>query len=201
MVFPVEYFNRRKLHNIGLPEVLSHSRYRFRWVHWTNGADLVRAWAGVMLLKVAILRISPGEASEATVIATVAGVVLVGLGLKQILFTYSSDDFLAPFAYLTGLIFGLAAPQVAILGLVSGCAVAIGVGNLGGGLLTAGVATGVLGVMVQGEHWAAACPGLFWVWPAFAATMLHRRLVMAVRASPASVAAPVREIQLERRSS
>ena len=181
LVIPAGLLSRRQLRVISLPELTNRPRYRFGWIHWVNLMDLLRAWAGLHLVRHAFALIDPAAAGSVLALATTAIAALAGLGLQQVFYSADEDDLVAPVAYAIGLTFAFIPPLVALLALPVGLMAAFGMRSLGSGFVLAAAATAALGVLLRLPTLVVATTSFLLFAPALMAAIFHRRLVLTVR--------------------
>lgn len=192
LVMPTGLIGRRTLCNVTLRDFVERTRSRLVCLHWVNFVDLGRAWAGLVMVREAFVRIDPGANSDVVTLATVAVASLAGLALRQWFSVSDDDDMVAPVAYAIGLIFAFMPPQVALLALPLGLAAALGLRSLNLGFILGALATGGLGVMFRVSPLVVATSSLVLFAPVVIAGILQRRLVLSVRRGPVVREAPLR---------
>lgn len=194
LVLPSGMVVRGRFQLVTLPELAERSRHRLGWVHWLNLVDLARAWAGMLLVQESFARVAPGAAESVPAFVHLALVALAGLILQHFFHRAEEADLVAPVAYALGLTLALLPPQVALLGPPLALAATIGFRSLGAGFILAAAVIGGLGYLTRlPPPSVVAASGLLFA-PALLAGLVQRRLVLAVRARPASRPAPLRDI-------
>jgi hypothetical protein len=197
LVFPAGLLSRSQLRVISLPELTDRARHHFGWVHWINLLDLLRAWAGLHLVRHAFRMIDPGAAGSMLAVATTAVAALAGLGLQQVFYSADEDDLVAPVAYAIGLTMAFIPPLVALLVLPIGLLAAIGMRSLGSGFVLAAAATAGIGLLLRLPTLVVATTSLVLFAPALLAAVFQRRLVLTVRNRKEPRGEPLREIPIQ----
>lgn len=197
LVMPAGLLSRRQLRAISLPELTDRSRHRFGWIHWINLMDLLRAWAGLHLVRHAFSLIDPAAAGSALALATTAIAALAGLGLQQVFYSADDDDLVAPVAYAVGLTFAFIPPLVALLVLPVGLMAAFGMRSLGSGFVLAAASTAAIGVLLRLPTLVVATTSFLLFAPALIAAIFHRRLVLTVRHRKEVHSERLREIPIQ----
>lgn len=197
LVIPAGLLSRRQLRVISLPELADRSRHRLGWLHWVNFIDLLRAWAGLHLIRHAFAIIDPGSASALFPLVTTAIAALAGLGLQQVFHDADEDDLVAPVAYAVGLTFAFLPPLVALLTLPIGLIAALGLRSLGSGFVLAAAATAGLGLLLRLPTLVVATTSFLLFAPALIASMFQRRLVLTVRNRKDTRSEPLREVSIK----
>jgi hypothetical protein len=194
---PAGLLSRRQLRVISLPELTDRSRHRFGWIHWVNFMDLIRAWAGLQLVRHAFAIIDPAAAGSLLALAMTAIAALAGLGLQQVFHSADDDDLVAPVAYAIGLTLAFLPPLVALLALPIGLVAALGMRSLGSGFVLTAVATAAIGVLLRLPTLVVATASFLLFAPPLMAAIFHRRLVLTVRNRKEPRADPLREIPIQ----
>ena len=196
LVLPAGLLSRRHLRVITLPELTDRARHRFGWVHWLNLLDLLRAWAGLQLVRHAFTVIAPGSAGSMLTVATTAIAALAGLGLQQVFHSSDEDDLVAPVAYAVGLTMAFLPPLVALLALPIGLIAAVGMRSLASGFVLAAAATAGIGILFRLPTLVVATTSFLLFAPALLAAIFQRRLVLTVRIRKEIQSEPLREIPI-----
>lgn len=159
--------------------------------------DLLRAWAGLHLVRHAFSLIDPAAAGSALALATTAIAALAGLGLQQVFYSADDDDLVAPVAYAVGLTFAFIPPLVALLVLPVGLMAAFGMRSLGSGFVLAAASTAAIGVLLRLPTLVVATTSFLLFAPALIAAIFHRRLVLTVRHRKEVHSERLREIPIQ----
>lgn len=181
LTLPAGVLTHNRLEFATLAQVVDRSRFRLGWLHWQNLVDLIRAWAGLTLVRHAFAAVDPAATGSLFVLAICTIVALAGLGIQQILHPGDEDDLIAPVAYLMGLLLAFIPLPVALLAIPLGTALTLGLRSLDGGFILGAVATAGLGYFMRLSPVQAGTAALLLFWPAFFAAITKRRLVLTVR--------------------
>jgi len=200
LILPAGLLTSRWLKIATLHQIAKHPRQRLGWLHWVNLADLVRAWAGLTLVRHACVVVDSANSFNTVTFLMVAAAVLVGLGLQLVFHSAEEDDLVAPVAYAIGLVFAVLPPQLAFLVLPLGFVAALAFGSVATGFFIAAAVAAVIGYMFQLPPIAVATAGIVLFTPALSAGLCQRRLVLTIRRGPLVRSAPVRDFQVQRPS-
>ena len=181
LTLPAGLFTRNRLNVASLAELAERPRHRFGWLHPLNAIDLVRAYGGMKLLLAAFVAVDPSAPNQMVTRLVLAVAALLGLLMQHGFHQGDSDDLPTPVAFAIGLVFAILPLKVALLALPLGVLAALGLRNLGVGLVLAAACTAILGKLFGQSITSIGTASLLLFLPALLSGLFHRRLVLTIR--------------------
>lgn len=123
-------------------------RRRLDFIHKTNLVDLVRGFAGLTFLQLALKQIDPSALGAIWVQGALGGVALLSLLVQHGFYATPRDELPVPVAFSLGLALALLPVKVAVLTLPVGIMAALAVQNIGLGLVLTSAMTAGIGKLL-----------------------------------------------------
>jgi hypothetical protein len=178
---------RRYLKTLTLSEMADRPGARLGWVHPLNAFDLVRGYAGAMLILAAFASIHPAAPGQLPARMVLIIAATAGLLIQHSLHKTKEETMHAPFAYLTGLTLAILPLKIALFALPIGSLAAIGMRHIAWGFIMTAVAAGAFGLLFKQNYLTLATACFLLIVPVLLSRLVNRSLVIAVRPGAARV--------------